>query len=184
LVLKCPEQHPPVDHRLRSANNKKGSSLHAIFNGDICRACRQLERCPVRAPNHRECGSHPRDTKGDFRLETTPQLRLRDQMYAAQQTDHWRERYKIRSGVEATMSELKRCHGMGKLRVRRAAKVCFAVACKVIACNIKRWARAAAGSDSLLYRRLDLARALLGAAQSVMRGNSVDYCRRVECVLR
>jgi hypothetical protein len=184
LVLQCPDQHPPVDHRLRSANNKKGSSLHAIFNGDICRACNQLGRCPVRAPNNRECGSHPRDTKGDFRLEITPQLRLRDQMYAVQQTDHWRERYKIRSGVEATMSELKRRHGMGKLRVRRAAKVCFAVACKVIACNIKRWARAAAGSDSLLYRLLDLARALLGSAQSVMRGNSVDYCRRAECVLR
>ena len=40
------------------------------------------------------------------------------------------------------MSELKRRHGMGKLRVRRAAKICFAVACKVIACNIKRWAKA------------------------------------------
>jgi hypothetical protein len=152
LVLKCPELHPPVDHRLRSANNRKGSSLHAIFNGDICRAGNKLERCPVRAPNHRGCGSNPRDTKGDFRLEITPQLRLRDQMYAAQQTDPWRERYKIRSGVEATMSELKRRHGMGKLRVRRAAKVCFAVACKVIACNIKRWARAAAGSDRLLNR--------------------------------
>ena len=36
LVLKCPEQHPPVDHRMRSANNRKGRSLHAIFDGDIC----------------------------------------------------------------------------------------------------------------------------------------------------
>jgi hypothetical protein len=57
---------------------------------------------------------------------------------------------------------------MGKLRVRRAAKVCFAVACKVIACNIKRWARAAAGSDSLLGRLLDLARALLRSAQAAV----------------
>ena len=169
LVLQCPEQHSPVDHRMRSANNKKGSSLHAIFDGDICRACNKLDHCPVRAPNNRKRGSNPRDTKGNFRLEITPALRLRDQMYAEQQTDHWKKRYKIRSGIEATMSELKRSHGLGKLRVRRAAKVCFAVACKVMACNIKRWAQAAAGSDSTLYRLLCLVMDLLRAAQAAMR---------------
>jgi hypothetical protein len=42
--------------------------------------------------------------------------------------------------------------GMGKLRVRRAAKVCFAVACKVIACNIKRWAKAHTASGEALNR--------------------------------
>jgi hypothetical protein len=67
-------------------------------------------------------------------------------MYTVQQTSAWRDRYKIRSGIEATNSELKRSHGIGKLRVRRAAKVNFAVACKVIACNIKRWAKAHAVS--------------------------------------
>ena len=73
-------------------------------------------------------------------------------MYAEQQTDVWKNRYKIRSGIEATMSELKRSHGMDKLRVRRSAKVCFAVACKVIACNIKRWAKAYEGSYNALQR--------------------------------
>lgn len=146
FVLQCPEKNAPIDHRMLSANNQKGRSLHAIFDGDQCRKCSKLEQCPVRAPNHRERGCQPRDTIGDFRLEITPQLRLRDQMYADQQTEQWKKRYKIRSGVEATMSELKRSHGMGKLRVRRAARVCFAVACKVIACNIKRWVKAHLGS--------------------------------------
>jgi hypothetical protein len=67
---------------------------------------------------------------------------LREQMYSNQQRTEWKDRYKIRSGIEATHSELKRSHGIGKLRVRRAVKVCFAVACKVITCNIKRWAKA------------------------------------------
>jgi hypothetical protein len=141
LLLKCPMGQAPKDHRMRSANNQKGKSLHAIFNGDICRACKKLEKCPVRAPNNRKRGCHYRKTTGDFRLEITPALRLRDKMYADQQTDQWKDRYKIRSGIEATMSELKRSHGFGKLRVRRIAKVSFAVACKVIACNIKRWAK-------------------------------------------
>jgi hypothetical protein len=71
----------------------------------------------------------------------TPELRLRDQMYSNQQTTEWKNRYKIRVGIEATMSELKRSHGIGRPCVRRAAKVFFAVAYKVIACNIKRWAK-------------------------------------------
>ena len=109
-----------------------------------------LDQCPVRAPNHRAKGCKPGDTVGDFRLEITPELWLRDQMYALQQTREWKDRYRIRAGIEATNSELKRSHGIGKLRVRRMAKVCFAVACKVTACNIKRWARAYTALKRLL----------------------------------
>ena len=58
------------------------------------------------------------------------------------QTQKWKRRNKIRSGVEATMLKLKINHGMAKLQVRRLPKVCLAVACKVIACNIKGWANA------------------------------------------
>ena len=141
-VTHCPMGHRPVDHRVLSGNNSTRRSLHAIFDGNLCRVCTMLDRCPVRAPNHRNRGCQARDTVGDFRLEITPEIRLRDQMYAMQQTSEWKDRYKIRAGIEATHSELKRAHGIGELRVRRLAKVCFAVACKVIACNIKRWAKA------------------------------------------
>jgi hypothetical protein len=150
FATQCPMGHRPIDHRVLSGNNSTRRSLHAIFDGDTCRSCNMLDQCPVRTPNHRSRGCHPRDTVGDFRLEITPEIRLRDQMYATQQTTEWKDRYKIRSGIEATNSELKRAHGMGKLRVRRAAKVCFAVACKVIACNIKRWAKAHTALETAL----------------------------------
>jgi len=142
LVTQCPQGHTPIDHRVLSGNNSTRRSLHAIFDGNLCRSCMMLDRCPVRTPNHRKKGCHARDTVGDFRLEITPEIRLRDQMYSLQQTTEWKNRYKIRAGIEATNSELKRAHGIGRLRVRRIAKVCFAVACKIIACNIKRWAKA------------------------------------------
>ena len=141
-VTQCPEGHAPIDHRILSGNNTTRRSLHAIFDGTICRSCMKLDTCPVRAPNHRTKGCQARDTTGGFRLEITPEIRLRDHMYALQQTTEWKDRYSIRAGIEATNSELKRAHGIGRLRVRRIAKVCFAVACKVIACNIKRWAKA------------------------------------------
>jgi hypothetical protein len=147
FATKCPMGHKPIDHRLLSHNNKRGRSLHAIFDGDTCRTCKKLAQCPVRTPNHRNRGCQARDTVGDFRLEITPEIRLRDEMYSKQQTNEWKNRYKIRSGIEATNSELKRSHGIGKLRVRRAVRVCFAVACKVIACNIKRWAKARSASE-------------------------------------
>ena len=151
LVAKCPMGHNPIDHRVLSGNNSTRRSLHAIFDGEICRSCTMLDRCPVRAPNHRDKGCGPRDTVGDFRLEITFELRLRDQMYALQQTTAWKDRYKIRSGIEATNSELKRAHGIGRLKVRRLAKVCFVVACKVTACNIKRWAKALSALGRLIY---------------------------------
>ena len=142
VVIQCPMGHKPVDHRVLSGNNSTRRSLHAIFDGNLCRSCTMLDRCPVRAPNHRSKGCQARNTVGEFRLEITPEIRLRDGMYALQQTTEWKDRYKIRAGIEATNSELKRAHGIGRLRVRRIAKVCFAVACKIIACNIKRWAKA------------------------------------------
>ena len=151
FTTKCPMGHSPIDHRMLSRNNKKGKSLHAVFDGDTCRQCSLLDRCPVRAPNHRSKGCSPRDTVGDFRLEISPEIRLRDHMYSIQQTTEWKDRYRIRSGIEATNSELKRSHGLGRLRVRRAPKVCFAVACKVIACNIKRWAKAQAALGGPLH---------------------------------
>ena len=40
------------------------------------------------------------------------------------------------------MSELKRAHGLGRLRVRRKNRVRLQVAFKATACNIKRWAAA------------------------------------------
>ncbi len=154
FVTKCPMGHKPIDHRILSGNNTTRRSLHAIFDGDICRSCKMLERCPVRTPNHRDRGCQARDTEGDFRLEITPEIRLRDKMYSDQQTTEWKDRYRIRAGIEATNSELKRSHGIGKLRVRRAPRVCFAIACKVIACNIKRWVKAHSALGEALYRFL------------------------------
>lgn len=48
------------------------------------------------------------------------------------------ERYAIRAGGEATNSELKRPHGMRKLRVRGEDRVKLAVYFKALACNLKR----------------------------------------------
>lgn len=50
----------------------------------------------------------------------------------------FKKRQAIRAGIEGTNSELKRRHGMRKLRVRGGERVKLAVYFKVTACNLKR----------------------------------------------
>ena len=182
FVIECPMGPRPIDHRILSGNNTTRRSLYAIFDGDLCRSCPRLDQCPVRTPNHRSRGCSARDTVGDFRLEITPEIRLRDQMYSIQQTREWKDRYKIRSGIEATNSELKRSHGIGKLRLRRAAKVCFAVACKVIACNIKRWAKAPTASKRPMADLVSSFFAHLNPFQSGL--VKISFFLRIKCALQ
>ena len=131
-------RHAPSRHGARESGDTTGPrrSLHAFFDADVCRACPKLNRCPVRTP--------PSASSRAYRLELAPELIARDRRFAEQNTAPWRERYRIRSGVEATMSELKRGHGLGRLRVRRLVRVRLQVAFKAIACNLKRWQRASA----------------------------------------
>lgn len=132
---RCPAGHAPLRHDLRSINSDHPATLHAYFDGNLCRACPLQSRCVVRPPNN--------GNKGNFHLEIGAHLIVRDRVLAAQKDAAWWQRYKIRAGIEATMSELKRSHGVGKLRVRRMPRVRMAVALKVMACNVKRWLRAA-----------------------------------------
>ena len=78
-----------------------------------------------------------------YHLDIEPNLRERDEALARQADRDWWLDYRIRSGVEGTPSELKRTHGMRKLRVRGGSRVALAIALKITACNIKRWLKAA-----------------------------------------
>jgi hypothetical protein len=135
-VVACPAGHAPTHHAPRNSSDSSSGrrSPHAFFDADTCRTCPHLQSCPVRTPNNARSKS--------YRLELSAQLIARDARWTEQRSDEWRTRYRIRSGVEATMSELKRAHGLGRLRVRRASRVRLQVAFKATACNLKRWFRA------------------------------------------
>ena len=57
---------------------------------------------------------------------------------ALQETPSWRERYRIRAGIEGTNSGAKRKTGMGQLRVRGKPSVDHAILMKVTGWNILR----------------------------------------------
>lgn len=130
----CPQGHPVVRHGVRK-NTNHVSAPHAYLDRAKCEACPVVEKCLARPPKNGK-------GTGRYSIEDTPLLELRDKRLREQAQASWRRRYNIRCGIEATNSELKRKHGLGRLRVRRAPPVHIAVATKLIGCNAKRWIRA------------------------------------------
>ncbi|MBI5611129.1 MAG: transposase [Deltaproteobacteria bacterium] len=131
-VVQCPKGHAPIRHGLRRSDTTYKPELHAFFDRKLCDQCPLLGKCASRRPS---------SGKGLYHMEIRDSLLARDRALALQRQKEWWTTYAIRSGVEATMSELKRSHGLGRLRVRRMPRVRLAVGLKVTACNVKRWLR-------------------------------------------
>lgn len=121
-VLRCPKGEIPIEQRPQGT----GRAALAIFSLSQCRGC------PMRG----ECPTVTRRTKRVLTYATTDVAVARRRK--EQSTKVFKERHKIRSGIEATNSELKRAHSFGKLRVRGRSAVAIAVRLKVLALNFKR----------------------------------------------
>ena len=91
----------------------------------------------------------PSRKTGNCFLAISRKLRLRDEAWERQKSEEWQRRYRIRGGIEATNSELKRAHKARRLTVRGLARVRSAMLLKATACNIKRWLRRALSQTAL-----------------------------------
>jgi hypothetical protein len=123
IVASCPMGQAPVEHRLLHLS---GTRL-AIFSPAQCAGCELRSACPTQT------------RRGKRVLRYRPSEVAVAQRRIEQETPEFKERHKIRSGIEATNSELKRSHGLAKLRVRRRPRVALSVRLKVLALNIKRY---------------------------------------------
>jgi hypothetical protein len=107
---------------------KNSEGLSAAFPVS-CHACPSFELCPV-GKGKKSC--YYRYTEKDVRI-----ARRRQQ----ENTDAFKEKYRFRAGVEATMSEIDRRTGIKHLRVRGMKAVSFAAVMKAIGLNILRASR-------------------------------------------
>ncbi len=122
-VVQCPTGQEPVAHQ----PTIRGKATLACFDSSQCGDCPLLDVCPTKL------------RRGIWTLRFTAPDAAVAQRRVEQQTTEFKERYKIRSGIEATNSELKRCHGFAKPRVRRKPQVALSVRFKVLGLNIKRY---------------------------------------------
>jgi hypothetical protein len=134
-ILSCPNGEAPFRHD----PSRDGNATVASWKSSQCK------RCPLRD----ECPTDKRIGRRVLRFGAPDVAVARRR--AEQETPTFKEQHKLRSGIEATHSELKRAHGLRKLRVRGAPRVRLAVRLKMLGLNLKRLITAAirsAASDT------------------------------------
>jgi hypothetical protein len=121
VITACPQGHKPA-----KVKQKKGR-CSAAFPLSICSSCPLFAHCPAKAGKNDHCY---------IRYDQKAARLARRRVY--ERTDAFKERYRFRAGVEATMSQLDRRTGIKNLRVRGLKAVCFAATLKATAINILR----------------------------------------------
>lgn len=125
LVLKCPNDIAPVSTSAASAK------LQARFDLSICRECPEKTRCPMQAAKH----------DGQFaRFQYTPTRAENQKRRVYESSEVFREIYRWRAGIEATMSRLKYQMNLAHLRIRGMPAMRYTVNLRALGLNIRRCA--------------------------------------------
>jgi len=139
-VVCCPAGHKPES----SEHNNETGKTKTVMPRSTCRPCEFRKECPVE-----KCQD------GYYLYHTAKQRRLAGHR-REENTDAFRERYRIRGGIEGTNSGLKRQTGLGRLRVRGRPAVFHAIYLKIAGWNILR-ASACAKMRQIVYERANMA---------------------------
>ena len=124
-IDKCPAGHSPI------LRKKKNGTFRQGFAIDVCQQCPLVTGCPAK--------------KGakffDLRYgQKAMRLARRRQ---GEQSEEFKQKYRWRAGVEATMSQYDRLTGVKRLRVRGFKAVRYAAVMKAVALNLARAVAAA-----------------------------------------
>jgi hypothetical protein len=131
-VKQCPAGHAP----LSVSTSKSGANYQARFDAATCAACPLRAQCPVQKPRS------PRDPT--VRLQYQQERLSMRERRLAEETPQFKERYRWRAGIEATMSRLKHQMGWAALRVRGKAAIAYEAFMGALGLNILRCARCVA----------------------------------------
>lgn len=122
IVVRCPAGHEPES----SIYDAEKGKTTTVMPEAACSGCDFSGECPVRR------------VKGQYRVEHTAKERRLAGRRREEQTEVFRERYRIRAGIEGTNSGIKRRTGLGRLRVRGKARVFNAILLRLAGWNILR----------------------------------------------
>jgi len=119
-VETCPAGHEPVIHKKKKSRYSQG------FEIETCQSCSRIESCPVKK-GKAHCF---------LRYEEKAMRIAKRRQY--ENSEEFKDRYRWRAGVEATMSHYDRLTGVKRLRIRGFKAVSFAAVMKAVAVNIAR----------------------------------------------
>ncbi len=137
-LIACPSGHSPLEVQREEKNDDW--RIQYVFDRKKCQDCELASVCPLmREDVARQEDSDEKPRKlNNPKITTTEEDRIVAQRKQRQSTSEFKEDFKIRSGIEATGSELKRKHGCSKLRVRGRRRIELALFLKNAALNVKR----------------------------------------------
>lgn len=124
-VISCAQGHKPLKVK------KRKNRYSAVFSSEHCSTCPFISQCNVKKGKRR------------YFLNYDDKARRCAQRRVHEQTEEFKDRYRWRAGVEATMSEYDRRTGVKQLRVRGMKAVRFCAVLKAAAVNILRAAAVA-----------------------------------------
>ena len=119
-IQSCPQGHTPV--KTRKKNDKYGAS----FNSETCNQCPMKDKCPAKAGKRYHYVNY---SDKDLRIS-------KRRLY--EESPEFKDKYRYRSGVEATMSQYDRRTGVKHLRIRGLKSVRYCAVMKATALNIFR----------------------------------------------
>jgi hypothetical protein len=122
-ITSCPQGSAPIKVK------KISTGFSASFLPSVCAECPVFKQCPVCKGKK---AYYYRYKHKDVRLANRRRF---------ESTASFKDKYRFRAGVEATMSEFDRRTGVKHLRVRGMKAVCFAAVMKAIGLNIFRASR-------------------------------------------
>jgi hypothetical protein len=139
-VVCCPAGNKPAS----SEHNSKTCKTKTVMAETDCSQCEFFEQCPVNK------------TRDGYQLDHTAKARRLDSRRKEEATQEFKQRYKIRGGIEGTNSGLKRKTGLGRLRVRGRSAVFHAIYFKIAGWNILR-AAACAKIREIVWAKANMA---------------------------
>lgn len=117
---------PAGKHPISSIHDFETGITHTVMNAQDCFGCKYQNECPVK------------NIKCTFVVTHTAKSRRLASRRREQNTDAFRDNYRIRAGGESVNSGLKRKTGLGRLRRRGMAAVRMSVFLKVTGWNMFR----------------------------------------------
>jgi hypothetical protein len=139
-VERCPAGHEPVS----SVHDPDSGKTRTEMPAGACGTCAHFDQCPVRRAHRKYLLDH---TAADRRLAA----RRREQ-----ETEAFKEHYRVRGGIESTNGGLKRRLGLGRVRCRGRPRVFHTIVMKVCGWNVLQ----AAGAERLRLRVAEIMRKL------------------------
>lgn len=125
-VNKCPNDQVPKDQK----RSEKTGKINVHFDIEVCNACALSGRCPVKIGKR----------VATYTVDEAEYVgAVRHHQYMSD--PNYRKECSIRAGVEATVSELTRAHGMRKSRHRKRSRTKLQLTFAALACNVKRFIR-------------------------------------------